>query len=336
MHMKNLFYYVSDFFTNYLGRETGLSINTVRSYRDTFVLLIQFMETDQHINTKKLDINHLSQDCVLSFLEWLETERRCGVSTRNQRLAAIKAFCRYLIRKDPALGNFCQQILNIRAKKTAQADVAYLTTDAIALLLRQPDMRCVHGTRDVAMLSTLYETGCRVQELIDLRIGDISFRAPNTITLHGKGRKVRTVPISQNVAALLARYLKNKHRSSPEQILFANRADKPFSRSGVSYVLNKYAQIARRERPELYPSSLHPHVLRHSKAMHLLECGVNLIYIRDFLGHSSVTTTEIYAKCNPELKRKYIEMAGIALECEVSYYDESEKDALINWLRENI
>lgn len=336
MCVKNLFYYISDFFTNYLEKEAGLSINTIRSYRDTFVLLINFMETKQCTSTKRLDIDNLSQECILSFLEWLETERNCGISTRNQRLAAIKAFCRYLIRKDPVYGSFCQAILNIRVKKAAQAQIAYLTTDAIALLVKQPNIKSRHGARDTAMLSLLYETGCRVQELINLRIGDVVFKIPATVTLHGKGRKVRVVPISQSVASIVKAYLKNERSEDPDQALFVNRNCEPLSRSGVSYILDKYAQTASRERPEFYPPKLHPHLLRHSKAMHLLECGVNLIYIRDFLGHSSVTTTEIYAKCNPELKRKYIELASTAIDCEVDRYDESEKDTLLTWLRENI
>jgi site-specific recombinase XerD len=239
-------------------------------------------------------------------------------------------------RKSPEESVLCQGILKIRVKKTPQKPVEYLTIDAVQYLLKMPDRHSMQGIRDLAIMALMYESGCRVQELIDLRVGDIAFRSPNTVTLTGKGNKARVVPISANVADIIKAYLKAASIFNPAHPVFFNIYDKTLSRSGVSYILDKYGYVARKKKPELYLNKLHPHIFRHSKAMHLLENGVNLIYIRDFLGHSSVTTTEIYARCNPELKRKYIEQAGNLIIESVEEYSNNEKETLIAWLRKNI
>lgn len=278
----------------------------------------------------------LNADNISGFLDWLEQSRGCSISSRNQRLAALKAFCGYVVRKSPEESSLCQAVLKIRVKKAPQNPVEYLSVDAIEHLLKMPDSQSMQGIRALALIALMYESGCRVQELIDLRVGDIAFRSPNTVTLTGKGNKGRVIPISANAANIIKVYLKSANICNMAHPVFVNRYDKALSRSGVSYVLDKHGNMARKARPELYPSKIHPHILRHSKAMHLLENGVNLIYIRDFLGHSSVTTTEIYARCNPELKRKYIEQAGSLITQSVKEYNESEKEALISWLRKNI
>lgn len=327
---------VTDFFCQYLSKEAGLSENTLKSYRDTFVLYIKYLEEVGACKLKNLDMTAFTADNVGKFLDWLESERSCSISTRNQRLAALKTFCNYVIRRAPENRKSCQDILQLRVKRAPAATVEYLPTDAIASILKQPDHRMPEGIRDLAILSFMYETGCRVQELIDVRLGDISFRKPNTVTLTGKGRKTRVVPISSNAYDIIRQYVERCRITQPDQALFNNRFNKPLSRSGVAYILNKHLQSARRMDPDILVKSIHPHVFRHSKAMHLLESGVNLIYIRDFLGHSSVTTTEIYAKCNPELKRKYIVEAASHLEDSIQPYSDSEKDSLVQWLKNNI
>ncbi len=336
MHKKELSYYLTTFFTEYLGKEAGLSINTIKSYRDAFILFFRYLETTGICKIGKLKMETLNIDNVIGFLDWLEMSRGCSISSRNQRLAALKAFCGYVARKSPEESALCQSILKIRVKKTPQKPVEYLNVDAIEYILKMPDRHSKQGIRDLAMIALMYESGCRVQELIDLKVGSIAFRSPNTVTLIGKGSKARVIPISANVANIIKVYLKSACICSTAHPVFVNIYDKPLSRSGVSYILDKYGCMARNTRPELYPDKLHPHILRHSKAMHLLENGVNLIYIRDFLGHSSVTTTEIYARCNPELKRKYIEQAANLITESIEEYSEGEKETLIAWLRKNI
>ncbi len=327
---------ITDFFCQYLSNEAGLSENTLKSYRDTFVLYIKYLEECGACKPRNLDMSAFTADKASKFLDWLESERRCSVSTRNQRLAALKAFCNYVIRKAPENCKGCQDILQLRVKRAPSATVEYLPTDAVASILKQPDYGTPEGIRDLAILSFMYETGCRVQELIDACLGDISFRKPNTVTLTGKGRKTRVVPISSNASEIIRQYVERHRITQPDQPLFSNRSNKPLSRSGVAYILKKHLQLARQVDPTIFIKSIHPHVFRHSKAMHLLESGVNLIYIRDFLGHSSVTTTEIYAKCNPELKRKYIIEAASQLDDSIQPYSDSEKDELLEWLKNNI
>ena len=336
MHRKELSYYISNFFTEYLGNEAGLSVNTIKSYRDAFILFFRYLEESDVCKISKLKMDTVNADNVGGFLDWLEQTRGCSISSRNQRLAALKAFCNYVIRKNPEESALCQGVLKIRVKKAPQKSTEYLSVDAVEYLLKIPDGHSEQGLRDLAMIALMYESGCRVQELIDLRVGDIVFRSPNTVTLTGKGNKARVVPISGNVADIIKTYLRSAGISDRSHPVFTNRFGNPLSRSGVSYVLDKCCCAARRVRPDLYPPRLHPHLLRHSKAMHLLENGVNLIYIRDFLGHSSVTTTEIYARCNPELKRRYIEQASNLITESVDEYSDSEKESLLTWLRKNI
>lgn len=336
MYKKEISYYITSFFTNYLDKEAGLSTNTIKSYRDAFILFFKYIDETGIGKLNKLKLDVLTIDNVNGFLDWLEESRGCSINSRNQRLAALKSFCNYVIRKNPEEISICQAILNIRSKKSPQKSIEYLKTDAVAHLLEMPDKNTKQGIRDLAMLSLMYESGCRVQELIDLKLGEISFRTPNTVSLMGKGNKARIIPISSRVANIINIYLKMSGRYNIKEYLFVNKNDKPLSRSGLNYVLNKYGQMARTTKPELYSTKLHPHLLRHSKAMHMLENGVNLIYIRDFLGHSSVTTTEIYAKCNPEIKRKYIEQTGNLISESIKEYSKHEKDTLLSWLRNNI
>lgn len=333
---KQMGYLITEFFCKHLPNEAGLSDNTLKSYRDTFVLYIKYLEESGVCTPKNMDLPDFNADFVNKFLDWLEIERRSSISTRNQRLAALKSFSNFVIRKAPENCKECQDILNLRVKRKPSTVIEYISTETIASILKQPDHTTVLGIRDLAILSFMYETGCRVQELIDTCLGDISFRKPNTVKLTGKGRKSRIIPISSSVANILREYIERYGISQSDQRLFNNRSNMPLSRSGVAYILKKYFQLAKQIDSNILIKSIHPHVIRHSKAMHLLESGVNLIYIRDFLGHVSVTTTEIYAKCNPELKRKYILEAGLNFENCTSPYSDIEKNDLLQWLKNSI
>ena len=328
---------ITSFFSIYLPNTVGYSENTIKSYRDTFILLFKYSEEKHLCPRGKINISLFDKEVLSNFLEWLETERNASVSTRNQRLAALKSFAKYASYNSVENMDLFQGILELKAKKGTSKTVDYLSTDAVALLLQQPDTNSRSGIRDLALLSLLYESGARVQELIDIKVGDISTATPTTLRLMGKGSKVRIVPISIKMTSIVRKYLSVWSLNNTEDFLFTNRCRSPLTRSGVTYILKKYAEDARKSNPELIGNTnIHPHVLRHSKAMHLLESGVNLIYIRDFLGHSSVTTTEIYARSNPETKRKYLEEAAINIDASVDRYSEKEKETLLQWLKNNI
>ena len=271
------------------------------------------------------------------FLLWIEKERHVSINTRNQRLAAIHSFYRYVQIEHPEMIFECQTILGVPFKKKERQMVAYLSQDCLKCWLEQPNVRKKRERRDLTLMATLYDTGARVQELIDLKIRDIRLSPPATITLTGKGNKKRSVPIMEKTRNLLENYmiennlLDNGKQSHP---LFFNSNRHAFTRPGIAYILKKYLKRAKESQSELlFPNSLHPHMIRHTKAMHLLETGVNLIYIRDLLGHVNVTTTEIYLRANTETKRKALESSYIDIVTQdVPVWEEDTN--LLSWLEE--
>lgn len=296
----------------YLPGQFGGSINTVRSYRDTFSLLLRYCQEEQNLPPEKLTLERIDHHLIEQFLLWLENERSCCAATRNNRLAAIHAFYRYLQIEMPHLLVRCQEVLAIPYKKAQKKVMSYLTLEGIKALLAQPDTHAASGRRDLAMLSLLYDTGARVQELVDLKIEDVRLSSPVVIRLIGKGNKSRLVPIMTPTENLLRRYLDEydkNHSAHGGYPLFVNRTGKKLTRAGVRYILDKYLSQAKSADSTPLPETLSPHCLRHSKAMHLLQSGVNLVYIRDLLGHADVSTTEIYARADEHLKRKALEQA---------------------------
>lgn len=298
------------FLTAHLAGLRGCSPNTVASYRDTFKLLIVFFRDDRSIPPEKLALDCIDATAITGFLDWLEASRHNSVSTRNQRLAAISSFYRWMQSQDPARMACCQDILAIPAKKQAQPGVNHLSVEQTRRLLAQPDRSTRRGRRDATLLATLYDTAARVQEFADLTVRDIRPQPPALAVLTGKGRKTRHVPLGDNTAALLNAYLTEHSLDKPghdDHPLFTNQHRNKLSRGGIAWIIGKYQ--ARAGDPALAGADLSPHVLRHSKAMHLYEAGVPLPYIRDILGHVDLSTTEIYARASTEAKRKALEAA---------------------------
>ena len=184
-------------------------------------------------------------------------------------------------------------------------------------------------------MALMYDTGARIQEIADLIVADIRIKAPATIRLTGKGNKTRIIPLMPQTMSIVKKYMADYgllDETKQAKPLFFNRKSEKLTRAGLSYILNKYVDQAKVTNKELFPEKMSAHVLRHSKAMHLLQSGVNLIYIRDFLGHSSVTTTEIYAKSDPEIKRKAIEGASQKV-LPKEKFSTKEKEDLCEWLK---
>lgn len=327
--------YLTEFLSNYLPTQKNVSKNTIHSYRDTFKILIKYFQEIKNIPAERLTIDALSSKQLVDFLEWLEINKKCSISTRNQRLAAIHSFFRYVQAEEPAgIFNF-QKIISIPIKKTRKTLVDYLTVDAIKLLLEQPDKHTLKGRRDVTLISLLYDSGARVQELIDIKVCDVILQTPAVITLIGKGNKTRRVPIMKNTASLLQNYLVENQLNKSwknQNYLFTNNQYHKLTKEGIAYILTKYIKSAAKI-SNVIPSKVTVHMLRHSKAMHLLQAGVNLIYIRDFLGHVDLKTTEIYAKSDTEMKRKAIENVYPDL-IDSTLPDWSKDQALLSWLSE--
>jgi len=305
--------YLTKFFTEYLVGERGASTHTIRSYSDTFTLVLTYMDKVRHIAADRLTLSHFYRETVLDFLDWLQKERKCANTTRNQRLAALHSFFKYMQYEDAKHLEQWQNILSIKVKRPERRSfVHYMTVEGIKFLLEQIPANTKEGRRNLSLLALLYDSGARVNEIIDLSPSSLNLNKPCYITLLGKGNKKRIVPLQNEQVRLLVSYMKENHLDNPaynQRPLFANNRGEKLTNSGVTYILNLYANNARILKPELIPEKISPHTLRHSKAMHLLQSGVNLVYIRDILGHVSIQTTEIYARADSKQKREALEAA---------------------------
>lgn len=328
-------YAMTNFFSSYLPVQCKASENTVLAYRDTFKLLLRFAEIKFRIKPENMTLAFIDSNFVYAFLEWLEQDCHNSKSTRIQRLSVIHAFFRYLIHERPDISLQCQEILNIKIKKKPKATVNYLSVEAISAILNEPNSKDIYGLRDLALLGLMYDIGGRVSEITGLKAGDIRLRKPPIVTVMGKGSKTRQCPLSSAVANNLEKYLKIWGLDKPDKTnepLFTNHQGMQIGRAGAAYILEKYTEQARSKNPDLFPDVISPHVLRHSKAMHLLQSGVNLIYIRDWLGHVSINTTEIYARANPEMKRSALEKAAVAVIPQNSMPPWAGDSSLMNFL----
>lgn len=334
--MDNTFtYHLTKYFSDYLPNQLAASVHTIRSYRDTFVQLMEFYKETYHIPPEKLEYSSFSAQRMEEFLKWLEDTRKISIRTRNQRLAAVHAFFRYLQYRDPAGFSQCAQVMSVPFKKAPAAAVSYMTLEETAFLFSLPDQKDDTQLRDLAVLVLLYESGARIQELTDLCPSNIRFGATNIITLHGKGNKTRRVPISADVAKILKIYMKRCGRNDPDSPLFVNRRGEKLTRAGTQYIIDKYINMGRKQQPDYFKNRITNHSFRHSKAMHLLEAGVNLIYIRDLLGHTSILTTEIYARSNPKIKEEQLKKNSTFINAKEKY-GKKEKEDLIDWLKKTL
>jgi len=307
MKPTDLAYHLSSFLTTYLAGQRNLSKNTIQSYRDTFTLLLRYFSDIKNISPEKLKVNTIHKEAVEEFLRWLENERGCGISSRNQRLAAIHAFFRYLQREKPEYMHHCQRILSIPMKKAPKKPPVYLSDNEMGALLSIPDMKTERGRRDATILSLLYDSGARVQELADLTPRNLRLEEPFYVTLTGKGKITRHVPIMKQTAVLVTAYINEQKINTTDKLdqpLFFNCHREKLTRQGIAYIINKYA-VSLKVR-----GNITPHVFRHSKAMHLTQSDVNPIYIRDILGHADLKTTGVYSKSSIEMKRKALEKVG--------------------------
>lgn len=328
-------YYLTSFFTKYLPDECGASTNTISSYRDTFLILAVYVRNEKGKKIEHLQLQDINKDLLMDFLNWIETGRACSVPTRNVRLTAIHSFFRYLQYEYPDFLLEWQKILSIPVKKSEHGSLNHMSLEGIELLLKMPDQSTKSGRRDLALLSMMYDTGARVQEIADLTPSMIHILKPSTVKLVGKGKKARIVPLMEKQVEILSCYIMENNLDAPyanQYPLFSNNRKDKLTRAGIGYILQKYVNMARTKDASLIPQRFSCHCLRHSKAMHLLQSGVNLIYIRDILGHTSVQTTEIYARADSYKKREAIEKAYTDIAPDVRPQWEGNQ-TLVDWLR---
>lgn len=321
---------LTSYFSTYLPETCGVSPNTCNSYRDAFKLLLLYFQEEKGVPANRIELRMLNRNLASDFLDWLEAQRKVSVTTRNQRLAAMKAFAHYVQYRNPEYLENCTDIIAMRPKKHEKPVIPFLTEEELKALLTQPDPSTRHGLRDLTLLSLLYDSGARVQEITDLKLKDIRLTNPAMVTLTGKGRKARQVPLMKETCKLLDAYIRNFNLNSEPLTspLFFNQKGQALSRYGITYILKKYVSQAELDSDT---RKISPHVLRHTKAMHLLRAGVNMIYIRDFLGHVDISTTEVYARIDAEMKRKVFEEKVPNFTPNTTMPWEEDKD-LLQWL----
>ena len=330
-------YHVARFFTNRLAGELGASPATVASYRDAIKLLVSYLTESTGRPPEAISVDDLNGRSVRGYLDWLESDRGCSPSTRNQRLAAVKSLCRWIMADRPELIDGLSEVVGIRKKKGLSGEPSWLRADEVKALLAAPGQKSWISRRDTVLLSVLYDSGARAQEICDLALGDVRGGDPLVVVLHGKGSKVRGVPLMGRTASLLEEWIDRLQpnpgvATSACPVFPSQRGRSKLSRWGVACLLAKYVEKIRASDPAFGGGRrVTPHTLRHSKAIHLVQAGVNLVYIRDLLGHAHVSTTEIYARIDDEMKRKALEDAYDSLAPE-KMPDWREDRSLLAWL----
>ena len=305
--------WVRRFLLEHLVGERNLARNTQRSYRDTLALLIPFIANRAHKDVDQLELSHLSSEDVHHFLQHLEENRGCSVTTRNQRLAAIHALAHFIGARGPEHIEWCGQIQAVPFKRAAKNSITYLEKPEMDALLAAPDRDSAQGRRDYALLLFLYNTGARADEAAQLSVGDLRLahtpqRDHSSVQIRGKGNKVRFCPLWPLMVRELNVLVREK---SPTEHVFMNRYGRPLTRFGIYTMVKRYAARLAAKMPGLAAKRVSPHSIRHTCATHLLRAGVDINTIRAWLGHVSLDTTNVYAETDLEMK------AAALAHCEV-------------------
>lgn len=330
-------YYLSKYLCNYLPETKGVSSDTLKTYTTAFKIFFQYMKDEKSISTEKVTLEMITETEIREFLDWIETARGCSINTRNQRLNTMRSFFRFIENEAPQHMYQCQKIRAIPKKKAPKNVIDYLSTEGIRLLLDTPDESTYEGRKHAVLLTLTYAAGARVSEIIKLKISDFKYNGSNLIKLTGKGSKSRLVPLEPPVVQLMEQYLAEqkdrRETCKTSDFMFLNHSNRQLTRQGVTHILKKYIQLANRENADLVPLSISVHGLRHSRAVHWLQAGIDLIYIRDLLGHSSIQTTEIYIRIDNEQKAKALKnLSPENYPGEEKFIWHEDKD-LLDWLK---
>lgn len=301
--------WVRRFLLDYLVNERNLALNTRRSYRDTLVLLLPLIAQRQRKTVDRLEVEQLSPALVRDFLQELEIKRHCTIATRNQRLAAIHAFARFIGEHSPEYIAWFGTIRIIPFKKSMQVVIPYLEKPEMDALLAAPDRSTHLGQRDYAILLFLYNTGARASEAAHVLISDLDLITAHSVKILGKGNKVRYCPLWHATIQVLTDQIANRH---PDETVFLNRYRRPLTRFGIHAMVERCAKKATTAMPSMTKKRVSPHSIRHTTAVHLLRSGVDLNTIRAWLGHVSLDTTNIYAQVDLKMKADALALCEVA------------------------
>lgn len=314
---------VQDFFEKHLTIERHASRHTVLAYRDSLKLFLRYAAERTGCTADRLDCEILDVEMVCSFLVWLEKQRQCGARTRNHRLASIKAFVRYVASVAPEHLERCRRIRELPPASFEHPEVKYLEDEEILELMRA--IAPAEGRRNSALLLLLYNTGARVQEIVDLNVCDLRLDPVPVVTLEGKGRKQRTCPLWARTVDALKAWL--AERGADDGPLFLNTQGRRLSRSGIAYILRKLAACAGLS--PRHATHISPHVIRHTTAMHLLEAGVDITTIAAWLGHAQLSTTHGYVEVSLRMKQEAVAAAAVLPELAQGEFPQGD---LLTWL----
>lgn len=298
------------YISSYLPCAVGSSVNTVKSYKYAFRLLIEFMYKQKKIQADEITFGNLDYLTLIEFFTWIEEERGCCVSTKNQRLSALASFSEYAQNRDfDAASVFRNNVNKIPMKKASKKKRAIFSIQEVTILLKLPDSSKETGLRDKILLSLMYASGARAQELCDLTVGNIQFNTKGAaLNIHGKGEKIRRIGIPNASAVMLKQYIIHRNlNNKPERHVFSSQTHEHMTISCIEEIFKKYVSIAKNKNPSLFQeNSYPPHSMRHSTASHMLEAGVPLVVIKNFLGHVSLQSTQIYAEVSQNTIDKHL------------------------------
>jgi len=322
--------FMKRFFGHYLPIQKGLATNTILAYRDTIKLLLCYAADTLNKNADELSVEEIDESLVLAFLDHLENTRGCTPRTRNARLAAIRVLFSFIAREEPALLHQCQKIRAIPLKRTEHKTIDYLEENEMQALLDTVDVNSRTGVRDKALLLLLYNTGARVSEIVELKMGNMRLQGTAQVTLTGKGNKHRSCLLWPETAQALQAYLKLRVSKDPaaEQV-FLNANGSPVTRFGIRHIIRKYAASAQNQCPSLRDKIVNPHTIRHTTAMHLLRAGNDINMISYWLGHADINTTHVYIEIDTEMKRKMLLKAKAPTVSETMPW---QKPNVLKWL----
>lgn len=311
---KRLFELLKEYLTVYLPLQKTVSPNTVKSYRETLNLYLIYLCSNNAVQLKDISFKNISADSINSFLKWLEDERHCRLTTLNHRLSVIRAFLKYVGTKEPAYNDYYLSACQVaRRKPEKKLTVDYFSEDALNVMLSQPDPRTKKGHRDLFYMILLYDTGARNCEILNLMPKDVITETGSPyVIVHGKGKKIRMIPIMKETVQHYKSYMKRFHQNTENNVpvFYTEIHGEKHSMSddNVARFIGKYALLARSICTDV-PEKVTPHMFRHSRALNLYRKGVPLPLISEWLGHSSLETTLIYAYADTEMKRAAIEKA---------------------------
>ncbi|MEI7836701.1 MAG: site-specific integrase [Planctomycetota bacterium] len=297
---------LQNFFLERLINQRNVSPCTVAAYRDTFRILLQYLQEHHHKSAANVTLSDLDAPRILAFLDHLEAVRKNAIPSRNARLAALRSFLKYAAGHDPASLPVIQRVLAIPVKRYDRRVLGFLSREEVQAIMESPDPGTWSGQRDRMLFHLLYNTGARVSEIVSLCIADVLLGHGATVRIQGKGRKERSVPLWKDTVAELKQWMRCIDRA-PASPLLPNASGKPLSRSGVEHRLKKAVRAAATRQPTLAKRAISPHTFRHTTAMHMLQSGTDLSVIALWLGHESPATTHMYMVADPVMKERALQ-----------------------------